>query len=317
MLLFQERKALKIFMINTIDEINKAAREDARGFIKLCGEEYKNRICEIATTIADDDDIKIVSIAGPSGSGKTTTAHILCQKLQQLEETVEVVSLDDFYLENHELPRLPDGSFDIESVNSLDIQRIKKCFDDIITSGKTVLPYFDFKNKVRNDSHRQIDIGDRGIIIVEGLHAMNPLITGLVPRKNIYKVYISVNVPVENENGQQILSTRQIRLARRVLRDEQFRNSTAEETLRLWNNVIDGESKYLYCFKNTADVCLTTLHPYELGVYKKRFCSLRNTVSKNTPCREFFLDTVNAFEQFVEIDSSLVPKDSLIREFIG
>lgn len=304
-------------MINTINEINKAATEDAGQFILQGDTEYKNRICDIAKTIADDDDIKIVSIAGPSGSGKTTTAHILCQRLEELDETVEVVSLDDFYLENDKLPLLPDGSLDIESVNSLDIQRIKKCFNEIVASGKTVLPQFDFKTKTRNDSHREIDIGNRGIIIVEGLHAMNPLITGLVPAKNIFKVYISVNVPIEDDNGQQVLSSRQIRLVRRMLRDEQFRNATAEDTLKLWNNVIDGESKYLYCFKNTADVCLTTLHPYELGVYKKRFCALRNTVGKNTPCREFFLDTVNAMERFVYIDASLVPETALIREFIG
>ena len=303
-------------MINTLNEINNAAKRP-QDFINECNTEYINTITEIAKRIEKDDDIIIVAIAGPSGSGKTTTAHILRNKLEELGETTAVVSLDDFYLPSTELPILPDGARDIESVNALDIPLINKCFQSIITDGKASLPRYDFKIKSRISDAIPLDIGSHGIVIVEGLHAMNPLITDLVPRKNILKIYISVNRSVDDENGVQLLSSRQIRLVRRVLRDDRFRGSTATETLHLWNNVIDGERKYLYCFKNTADIHLVTFHPYELGVYRERFCKMRNTVSKNTPCYEYFIDTANAMEQFAAIDSALVPADALIREFIG
>lgn len=304
-------------MISTLNEINRKATENPLGFIEECNSEYINTITEIAKRIEKDDDLIIIAIAGPSGSGKTTTAHILRNKLEALGENTAVISLDDFYLQVSDLPVLSDGSHDIESVNSLDIALIKQCFERIIKDGKTDLPRYDFKTKSRIPNAVSLDIGNHGIVIVEGLHALNPLITDLVPRKNILKIYISVNRSVDDDNGVQMLSSRQIRLVRRVLRDDLFRGSTAEETLHLWNNVIDGERKYLYCFKDTADIRLVTFHPYELGVYRERFCKMRNTVSKNTPCYEYFIDTANAMERFTAIDSALVPPDALIREFIG
>ncbi|MBR5473574.1 MAG: nucleoside kinase [Clostridia bacterium] len=304
-------------MVNTLFEINKMAKNCPEEFIKTCNDEYIKNITDIAVRIEKDDDIKIVAIAGPSGSGKTTTAHILQDKLEQLNEKVAVVSLDDFYLPDDRLPLLPDGSRDIESVNALDIALIKDCFTQIINEGKADLPIYDFKIKSRINSAKTLDIGNRGIVIVEGLHAMNPLIADLVPRKNILKIYISVNRSVDDENGVQMLSSRQIRLIRRALRDEQFRGASATETLHLWNNVIDGERKYLYCFKDTADIHLVTFHPYELGVYRERFCKMRNTVNKNAPCYEYFIDTANALERFEKINSEIVPQNSLIREFIG
>lgn len=304
-------------MINILNDINKMATESPKEFIRLCNNDYINNITSIAKRVEADDDIKIVAIAGPSGSGKTTTAHILQEKLKSLGESVAVVSLDDFYLPSDKLPILPDGSVDIESVNSLDIALIKECFDEIIENGKTNLPHYDFKTKSSIHNANLIDIGKKGIVIIEGLHAMNPLISDLVERKNIFKIYISVNRSVDDDNGVQLLSSRQIRLIRRVLRDDKFRGATATETLHLWNNVIDGERKHLYCFKDTADVQLVTFHPYELGVYRERFGKMRSTVNKNAPCYDYFIKTANALERFKDIDSALVPEDALIREFIG
>lgn len=304
-------------MINTLNEINKKALECPKQFIKDCDNEYLDNIVKIAKHIENDDNIKIVAIAGPSGSGKTTTAHILQEELKKLGEVVAVVSLDDFYLSEEKLPKLPDGSLDIESVNSLDIALIKEAFDAIIKDGKASLPRYDFKTKTSIPNANMLDIGDKGIVIVEGLHAMNPLISDLVLRKNIYKIYISVNRSVDDQNGVQLLSSRQIRLIRRVLRDDVFRGANATQTLHLWNNVIDGERKYLYCFKDTADVQLVTFHPYELGVYRERFGKMRSSVNKNAPCYDYFIKTANALERFEDIESDIVPDNSLIREFIG
>lgn len=304
-------------MINTLSAINEQIRENAVLFIKECEEEYTGQIRNLAKRIADNDDIKIVSIAGPSAAGKTTTAHILMNELSKLNEKTAVVSLDDFYLPLEKLPLNSDGSRDIESVNAMDIVRIKQAFRDIIENGAALLPRFDFLTKSRIENAKEINIGSRGIVIVEGLHALNPLITGTVPKNNILKIYISVNKEIVDDEGRRILSSRRIRLIRRLLRDKKFRGAEAEETLSLWDNVVKGEEKYLYCFKDTADVKLTTLHPYELCVYKDEFCNMKNNVDESTPSYDYFIRAVNALRHFESISGDLIPENSLIREFIG
>ena len=304
------------FTANTVNEINTAAQQPVE-FIATEENRYYSEILNIAEQIAANDDTKIVSIAGPSSSGKTTTAHILCDCLKKLGETPTVVSLDDFYLSDEFLPILPNGKKDIESVNALNIDLLNKCFNEIITTGKTLLPRFDFVNKKSILSDRYVDISNHGIIIAEGLHALNPIITDLIPRKNIFKAYISVNCSIMDNFGEQLLSSRQIRLVRRSLRDRIFRGTSVNETLSLWNGVVDGERKYLYCFKNTADVHIKTLHKYEPCIYRDEFLKLKDEISKTSVCYDYFMRTANAIEKFDSFDSKYVPSCSLIREFIG
>lgn len=304
------------FTINTLPEINRASKYPEE-LIKNAEKQYLREVFSAAERIADNDDIRIVALAGPSASGKTTTAHILCERLAKIGEKTTVVSLDDFYLAPDNLPILSDGSKDFESVKALDISLIKKCLNEIIEKGKTMLPRYDFaaKKSIKND--KLCDITDNGIVIVEGLHALNPLITDLVPRKNIFKAYISVNCSIEDSFGEQLLSSRQIRLVRRSLRDRIFRGASINDTLKLWNGVVEGERKYLYCFKNTADAHIKTLHVYEPCIYRDEFLKLKDEISKDTVCYDYFIRTLNAIKKFNSINPSLVPQKSLIREFIG
>ena len=304
-------------MKNTLQVINDFALNSPRELVSRAERHYDRELSDIAKRISEDDDIKIVALAGPSASGKTTTAHILREKLRELDEETEIISLDDFYLPIDSLPLLEDGTRDIESVNALDIPLINKCFNEIIRTGKTVLPKFKFSTKERIINAREIDLSGRGIAIVEGLHALNPLITDLVPSKNIFKAYISVNRGIVNEDGSRLLSSRQIRLARRVLRDRTFRGTPVNETLSLWQGVVEGEEKYLYCFKETADVQIKTLHIYEPCLYRNEILSLKDEISEDAPLKDYFLKTAAALERFVPIDSALVPENSLITEFIG
>ncbi len=303
-------------MNNTLQQINRFAVECPQTMIDKAENDYTAEIKAVAQRVAEDDDIRIVAIAGPSGSGKTTTAHILCDMLEALGEKTAVLSLDDFYFPFENLPVLSDGKRDTESVNALDLERIRKCFSDIVTTGETISPRYDFANSKRIENARLISVGKRGIVIVEGLHALNPLISDLVERKNIFKLYISVNSPIL-DGTQKLISSRQMRLVRRTLRDEIFRGTDVNTTLSLWENVVLGEEKYLYCYKNTADVQLKTLHFYEPCIFRDRFVALKDKVLNNAPCREYFLKTVRAMEKFKSLDASLVPKNSLIREFIG
>ena len=304
-------------MINSVNLINEKIRNDPSLFVNECEAEYCGIVKNLAEHVSRDDDIKIVAIAGPSSSGKTTTAHLLEKELLKLNETVQVISLDDFYLTSDKLPVLKNGEKDFESVNSLDIELLEVCFKDIITHGKASVPKFDFMTKQRKKELTNIDIGNKGIVIVEGLHALNPLITDLVERKNIFKVYISVNKNVVDEDGNKLISSRQIRMIRRILRDEIFRNSPVFETLKMWKGVIEGERENLYKFKPTADMHLTTFHPYELGLYKNRFLKLKEGADSSYPYYEEFMYLEEMIEKFESVDRKLVPENSLLREFIG
>ena len=301
----------------TLCDINKLAQDNPKELIEISQKAYFEEINAIAKKISSNDELKIVSIAGPSGSGKTTTAHILCDLLKEYGEETVVVSLDDFYLSGDELPLLPDGTRDIESVNALDIQLINKCFSEIIEFGKTMLPKFDFKTKTRIIEDRLADITNHGIVIIEGLHALNPLITDLVPHKNIYKIYISVNDAIYDKKGDKVIYSKQVRLARRVLRDRIFRGASVNDTLTLWDGVVKGEEKFLYCFKDTADALLKTFHLFEPCIYKDEFISLENEVSKDNVSYRYFMNTANALKCFASLNRDYVPQNSLIREFIG
>lgn len=303
-------------MLNSLPEINMASLNPYE-FIKSAEKGYLKEVYDVAKRIADNDNIKIVSLAGPSASGKTTTAHILCDRLSVIGEKPFVISLDDFYLPPEKLPLLPDGRLDYESVNSLNIPLLKKCFGEIVKEGKTILPKYDFTVKKCIENHTPIDITDGGILIVEGLHALNPIITDLVPKENIFKVYISVNCSINDNFGEQLLSSRQIRLVRRTLRDRIFRDTSVEMTLRLWNGVVEGERKYLYCYKNTADAQIRTLHHYEPCIYRDEFVKLSSEITKDALCYDYFMRTVSAIQKFKSMPMSIVPEKSLIREFIG
>ncbi|MBR7071886.1 MAG: nucleoside kinase [Clostridia bacterium] len=304
-------------MNRILQQINDDILQNPFALIESAEQKYHHQITRISQTIADDDAIKIVCLAGPSGSGKTTSAHVLRQRLETLGEKTAVLSLDDFYLPREELPVLEDGTLDYETIYALDLPRLKKCFEEIIRYGKTTLPHFDFQKNQRFLQYSTIDVGHVGIVIVEGLHALNPLIVSLVDAKNIYKIYVSVNDGVADESGQMVLSSHHIRLARRMIRDEKFRAADPVMTLGLWEKVVIEERKHLYAYKKTADVCLVTLHSYEPCIYRYSITEMAKCVSEGVACYDFFMELANNILRFEPISPSLVPSNSLLREFIG
>ena len=300
----------------TVDYINKRATEDASSFIKESEKRYYEEIYSVAQEIVNDNDKKIIMIAGPSGSGKTTTAHILKDYLKDKGKKTEVVSLDDFYLDFKDAPLDEDGEPDFETVHSLDIGEIDRCFKEIIENGCSFVPIFDFGAKQRKAERKNISIENGGILVVEGLHALNPLLSCHLPTKNIFKIYISVARTIYGADGEELLSSKQMRLVRRISRDSIYRNASAQQTFDMWENVIAGENKHLYKFKPTADRCLTTLHEYEPCVFKDRVLTLLSQIDPASEDYGYVESTMNALQRFESIDESLVPHESLIREFI-
>ena len=305
-------------MINTVNSINKALKCRTLDFVNETENEYHEQIKGIAKRVAENKDIGVIMLAGPSASGKTTTAHILRDYLRKMGVRTEVVSLDNFYLEfsDPRIPLLDNGRPDFESVYSLDIEKIRKCISDITEKHICDIPIFDFLSRTRKKEYAHLDTTD-GIVIIEGLHALNPILLEGVKDRKTFKVYISVNTPILHDDGSVALSSRQIRLIRRSLRDVAYRGSDIYHTLKLWTAVVDGERKYLYAYKDTADVMISTLHPYELGVFRDGFLKMIENLTPDTENYEYVMRARQGISKIISVSSSVVPETSLLREFLA
>ena len=304
-------------MTNILSKINERVLYDPKGFI--AGEEraYHSQILNLADKVASEKHRQIIMIAGPSSSGKTTSAHLLREYLQAKGVPTKVLSLDDFYLNPQDQPKLSDGRRDIESVNALDIAEIGRCLNELIVSGETYAPIFDFKQVKRLEQRNYLTLGDGGALIVEGLHGLNPAITDHLPPDNLLKVYISVNEPILNDDGSIYMTSRQVRFARRVIRDYKFRNMAPERTMFYWGNVVKEEEKNLLRYKPLADERIVTLHGYELCFYAKYFKKFLNELPVDTENYNYFNQTAKALNGFECLDEGLIPRDSLLVEFMG
>ncbi len=300
----------------TVDFINDSVKSNVKDFISFCEDRYHDEIRGLAREIKENGKKKIIMIAGPSGSGKTTTAKILRDYLDKLSIHTSVISLDDFYLNREDAPRDEEGKPDFETVHSLDIPEIERCFDDLLKSGSCVMPLFDFEKGKRKPDGHIVSIRDGGIIIVEGLHALNPLLTSRLPSDSVFKIYISVNESLVDSEGKVVLSSRQMRLVRRMSRDDIYRGTAPQQTFDMWESVIKGEEKFLYCFKPTADKQIFTLHYYEPCIFRDRVLRLLSAISPQSEDYYYVQNTINGLKKFRSVDSVLVPQDSLLREFI-
>lgn len=301
--------------MNILSKINSMAVSNPENLIKTAEQHYNDELNSLVKRVTENKECKILLMAGPSSSGKTTTAHIIKDKIISAGKKAEVISLDHFYLPVDKMPLQENGEKDFESVYSLDIPEIHRCFDELIKIGKTTIPIYSFVGAQINDRH-PIDISDGGILIVEGLHALNPILTDELDKNSLLKIYISVNRTVVDDNGNKLLSSKQVRLIRRISRDYLYRNTDALGTLKLWTSVVKGEEKYLYCFRDTADVELATFHSYEPCIFKNIIVELLNDLPKTSDNYDYIMNAKKALERFVSVDMALVPENSLIREFI-
>lgn len=302
--------------MNTLKEINAAVQNRTLEFVAEAEQEYYRKVEETVLQIQAHPFCKIVLLAGPSGSGKTTTAHILRESLQNKGVESAIVSLDNFYLSTDKMPKNESGEPDFETVYSLDIPCIHRCFEQIMQTGKTVIPVFDFNRKCRAEEGLEIDVTGHKLLIVEGLHALNPVLTNNLPQDGLFKIYISVNSAVYDENGTVLLSSRQLRLCRRLSRDFIYRSSDAAFTLKLWTGVVKGEEKYLYCFKDCANVKLSTFHAFEPSLFAGIVPQLLQDLNPATENFAYAMKTRQALEKFTLLPPEYVPQSSLIREFI-
>ena len=290
------------------------AAQSPRAFIDYCEGDYAGRVSHAAHEVRRSG-AKVVMLTGPSSSGKTTTAHKLAAELRRGGQASAVVSLDNFFLDVEDYPRLPDGSPDYESVDALDIAKINRCLLELIRQGRTEIPDFDFSREQRRQGTIPVEL-EGGVVVVEGIHALNPRLTALLPHDSVYKIYAGLREEY-SADGQRILPTRDVRLARRMVRDYQFRGHSPEKTMGMWPQVCEGEDKNIKVFKPEADLLLDTSFSYEVCVLAPRMAHMRQVLAPGSRYALALEDLCARFARCAQIDEALVPRDSMLREFLG
>ncbi len=290
-------------------------QSDSEFMVMLAEEKYHSRIRTIAGHVLAHEKIKLVLLAGPSGSGKTTTANLLRDAIKGIRKEAMVVSLDDFYRDSTDpsYPRLPDGSRDLECPEALSLCEIENTLSNIARGKEFYLPKYDFKTASRVELTKHAPLPD-GCVIIEGLHALNPVISKSLPPECVLKLFVSVSTNINDDGGERILSGRKIRFCRRLTRDSIYRGSSAERTLEMWHKVLEAEDVYLYPYKSQANIAFDTFHSFELGVMRP---FVETLISDELAEKDNYARIVlNAIKQCEPVEERLVPEDSLIREFI-
>jgi len=297
-------------------KINEMARTAPELMIKKAEERYHERLEAIANQIFRNEQKRIVMLAGPSASGKTTSAKLLSDKLGKLGARAFIVSLDDFYKDQSQAIVDEEGNIDFESVHALDIFLIDKCLDEIITKGETNLPIFDFTKGARCSECQHIKLEKDDVIIVEGIHALNPVITQSLPDENLIKLYVSVSSRIFDDNDEVIMSKRDLRFVRRLVRDYYHRASSVERTYELWRGVLKGEDKYIFPFSHLADERIDSIHAYEPCVFRDMAIPMLESVGADSEFYDDAKSMIARLECFESLEKSFIPADSLLNEFL-
>ena len=303
--------------INHLEQINDAALTRPEVMIDEVEDSYREHIMNIARNIVTHySTAKVCMLAGPSASGKTTTAHFLKEYLGTFGVKATIVSMDDFYLGDEGTPTLPDGTKDYETVHALDVALVKDCLQSIISSGTCSLPAYDFATSKREKNVRTLDVRDHGFVIMEGIHALNPVFTKDLPEGSAIKLYVSVKQQIKDVNGD-VISPMDIRLVRRICRDVQFRGTSVERTLAMWSNVVSGEDKYIRPYRLSADYTVNSVHIYEPCVLRGPVIPLLRAIPEDSPYYRKARELDSRLMRFEPVDPGFVPENSMLREFLG
>lgn len=302
---------------NTIEYINGLAESDPKELIARSENRFANIINDIADKVQNDAGREIIMLAGPSASGKTTTANKLAGEFTKRGMKTYRISLDDFYLNRADLPCGDNGMPDFETVLALDLPCISKTLNSLLDGKTTKVPIFDFVTGTRSEKYDEITLGESDAIVVEGLHALNPVITDNLPSDKLLKIYISVSSRIYNESGKIILNKRNMRFIRRLVRDYNFRGSSVENTYNLWENVRIGEDKYLFPYKDNADIRINSVHLSEPCLFKNIVLEMLENADLSSKYASDCAKLIRALNQFENVPTSFVPENSLLREFLG
>lgn len=317
--IFQEyKKWNSILQMESVGQLDTyCLKDNISSYIRLAETLQWKKISAIADMIHERGCIKSIFVAGPSSSGKTTFTHKLGINLTVMGLKPILISLDNYYQTSDKIPLNEKGEKDYECLEALDIKCFQENIKDLYEGKEVILPKFNFRKGIREKSENSIKMEDNTIFIIEGIHGLNPNLLPNIDSKTTFKVYISALTQLNIDDHDRV-STTDNRILRRITRDHMTRGFSAKTTLDMWHNVKDGEDKHIFPYQNNADVMLNSAVDYELGVLKPIVESLLKTIKPSND-ESFAIATrlLNILQKVYPIPSELVPKDALIREFIG
>ncbi len=304
----------------TLRQINEMAKRNPAELINSIESAYREDVRDIARSLCKStgDGCAVVMLAGPSASGKTTTAKMLQEELLTLGCGSEIISMDNFYLGEENVPRTSDGKPDFETVYALNIPQIESCIQSLLCVGECDIAQFDFSLSKPRKETLHIDLTGDCVAIIEGIHALNPIFTRHIKQTHgLKKMYISVKQGIRGFAADYALSAQEVRLLRRLVRDYKFRCSSAEHTLGMWDNVIRSEEVNIAPYKYESDITLNSIHIYEPCVTAQFAIPILSEIPRSSELYDYSRELMERAYEFEAIDEELVPQNSLIREFIG
>ena len=303
--------------ISTVGDLNEQICSGCISDMILVQEALQERrIGEIAQTIYDRGTVRFVLVAGPSSSGKTTFSHRLAIQLKSFGLRPHIIGMDDYFVNRDRTPVDIDGNFNFDVIEALDLELFNSDMVDLLNGETIEMPHFDFKSGRRIYKGDFLKFEENDILIIEGIHGLNPVSTEQLPDENKFKIYISALTSLNIDEHNRIPST-DARLLRRMVRDARVRSYTAQETIRSWKKVREGEEMNIFPFQESADAVFNSCLIYELAVIKQFAEPLLLGVRPNEPEYYEAKRLIKFLDYFVGIDPTPVPGNSLCREFVG
>jgi len=315
---FQEHHRWQnIVKIGTVGEFNRAVQKGfASDIINVSEALQEKKIAQIGDMIAERKGVRMVLIAGPSSSGKTTTCKRLSIQLMTHGIRPVQISLDDYFVDRERTPRDEKGDYDYECIHALDIDLINEQFNALFRGEEVELPRYNFQTGKSEKSGQKLQIGEHEILVVEGIHALNPELTAHIPEEQKFRVYASALTTILLDTHNYIPTTDN-RLLRRIIRDVKYRGCSAQDTIKRWPSVRAGENKWIFPFQENADAMFNTAMIYELAVIRTQAEPALEQVPEN--CEEYAeAYRLRKFLRYFEpVSFDTLPPTSLLREFLG
>lgn len=313
----REKEWGKLIKVNTAADLNNIVSIGHMKYLVQISETLQNNhLLEIAGNIAKQSDkIKIILMAGPSSSGKTTTCAKLATYLASYGLNPKMISMDNFFVERTETPKKENGEYDFECLEAVDLKLFSKTMKSLLSGKETPMPTFDFYSGEKKFKSK-MKMASKDILLIEGIHALNPKVLGDIDPKNKFKIYLSPLTAINVDRDNRVLLTDN-RLLRRIVRDNRTRGYSVSDTLSLWDDVRAGEEKNIFPFQDEADVVFNTSLIYEYCVLKTYVLPLLFAVKHDDPNYDEAVRLMKVLDIFLPIPSESIPADSLLREFIG
>lgn len=306
-----------VMEIRTVGDFNNAVATDhSIDLINISEALQEKKIAHIADEIAQRKGVKLILLAGPSSSGKTTTCKRLSIQLIANGLRPLQISLDDYFVDREQSPRDENGDYDFESIHALNLKLINEQFNALFNGEEVELPRYDFPTGKSVKSGNKLKMEDNNVLVVEGIHALNPELTAQIPEELKYRVYVSALTTILLDDHNYIPTTDN-RLLRRIIRDYKYRGVDARETIRRWPSVRAGENKWIFPFQENADVMFNSAMLFELAVIKQQAEPLLEQVPENCPEYSEAYRLLKFLKYIKPIPNTDIPPTSLLREFLG